>query len=433
MSDPHWVPDPHVQRLLDWAIDIVGRDDWAKRRVEHERFANDLDARMRGEVQGVFQDPIRPADRAGWYLYQAELYQREPRRFDMPLCARIIPVMTRLGEHLDALRAIPFAADRLRRGLVVSPEEIDSVFFELSVAQAYATRGWDDVAFIPEQPTGPTPDFVARRHGEELHVECKRKRAISEYARREREKWWRLSEAVRMAMIGRARSVVLEYIFHVPLLDLPDDYLERRVLPLLEIAIPGQLIDDHEVTVSMRPVNLKPVQKKLRTTMMRQDGTGLFRDLFGFDDPCKGITLSVYGRPNHRTPRYLEEVVMAMASIWSCDAPQSMRAKAQHFRRELAEAVRQLPRGLHCAAHIGAEAYDGEGIEVVRYERLTDEMIEGFDTEGRDLEVIYCHILKVEVPFDGNWAIEEDAHYWLRNLDSARFLLQPPGIVAPRM
>lgn len=162
-----WAPDPDVERWLEWAIDTIGPGAWAQRRTVHERFADALDAGMRGQATGTFADPIRPPDdRAGWYVYQAELYQRQPLRFDMPLCARIIPVIKRLGENLDVLRATPHARERLHRGLVVSPEEIDSVFFELLVAQAYATRGWDEVAFVSEDPAQPTPELVARLHGE---------------------------------------------------------------------------------------------------------------------------------------------------------------------------------------------------------------------------------------------------------------------------
>lgn len=145
----------------------------------------------------------------------------------------------------------------------------------------------------------------------------------------------------------------------------------------------------------------------------------------------RGITTSLHVQPNHSSPRYIVELTTGCASIWACDAPDAMRAKAQHFRRELADAVRQLPKGAACTAHIGAEAYDGEGVEAVRYGRLTNEMIEGFDTDGRDLEVIYCHILRAEVPPEENWAVEEDAHYWLRKLASKRFLLAPPNILAP--
>jgi hypothetical protein len=430
MHEPVWEPDPEVERWLEWAIAVVGPADWARRRAAIERFAAELDAKLRGEVPADFTSPIRPDDRAGWYLYQSELYLRQPRSFDMPLCARIIPVAKRLGENIETLKAIPFAAERLHRGLVIAPNEIDSALFELLVGQAYATRGWEDVAFVPEDAARPTPDLRVRRHGQALSVECKRKRAISDYARREREKWWRISAPVRQALIQRKLGVVLDYVFHVPLLTLSDDYLEQRVLPLIELAVPGRLIDDAELTVSMRPVDLATVQRKLRHQMIRSDGTGLYRDLFGFKDLWKAITFSVSGKPNQRTPRYLEGVLWAAASIWACDAPESMRARAQHFRRELADAVRQLPRGMPCTVHIGAEAYDGEGVEAIRYERLAGEMVAEFETDGRDLEVIYCHIFKVEIPFEENWAVEEDAHYWLRNPKSLRYLLNPTLLLA---
>jgi len=166
-------------------------------------------------------------------------------------------------------------------------------------------------------------------------------------------------------------GIVLDYTFHVPLLELGADYLERRLMPLLPVAAPGRLIDDSELTVVMRPVELGIVQRRLRDSLIRLDGTGLFRDMFGFEDPARGITFALQAEPDPETPRYAREISWGAASIWSCDAAESIRAKAQHFRRQLTDATEQLPAGHLGFVHIGAEAYDGEGVEMARYERLT--------------------------------------------------------------
>ena len=102
-----------------------------------------------------------------------------------------------------------------------------------------------------------------------------------------------------------------------------------------------------------------------------------------------------------------------------------MRAKAQHFRRQLAEAVEQLPSAIPSAVHLGYEAYDGEGVEAIRYERLKDEMMTGFNPGEKRLEMIYCHLFEFESTPTENWAVNETCNYWAKNESSRNYLLDP--------
>ena len=101
-----------------------------------------------------------------------------------------------------------------------------------------------------------------------------------------------------------------------------------------------------------------------------------------------------------------------------CDASDTLRAKVQHFRRELAKAVEQLPTGVPSAVHLGFEAYDGEGVEAIRYKRLKEEMMTGFNPGTKELEVVYCHLFEFESTPTENWAVNETCNHCLRNRSS---------------
>ncbi len=424
-----WKEDQDLRRWVDWAISLIGSENWATRREAMEAFARPHVARAY-PAPSQFNYPIAPEDRAGWYLYQSELYLTKPYDFDMVQCSRILPFVTRLGARLDLLRQIPGATARMQRALAATSSDIDSILFELVVASDYATRGFDDVEFILESPGRKTPDIKALRAGHRLFVETKRKRKTSDYATRERERWWRLSARLRKELMDKRIPVVVDINFHIPLPGCPDDYLDRRIVPLLRLATYGTIIDDKELCVSLKPVALDDVKSKLRRSLIRIDSSALYQQLYGGYDPWRGITGMFLIKTDPLKPRYVSEINFAAGCVWSCDAPESTHAKAQHFRRQLADAVDQLPPGEPAVVHLAFEAYDGEAVEATRYERLKEEMIVGFDPGDRDLEVIYCNLFQFEVPPNENWAVQETCSYWLRNSSSRRYFLEPTLLLA---
>ncbi len=425
----NWQENHDVRRWLDWAISLMGPDNWAARRKTLESFGENLTPSPH-PAPADFNFPIAPEDRAGWYLYQTELYLTRPYDFDMPQCSRILPVVSRLGNRLDEIVRIPGAIERMQRALCNSGIDIDSTLFEWVVASAYSRRGFADVAFVPESPGAKTPDLKMRRNNQDFFVECKRKRKMSQYAQKERAQWWKLSAQLRKKLVDHRIPVLVDIVFHVPLLDCPDDYLDRKVVPLLSVATHGTMIDDGELRVSLNQVRLDELKETLRTTMIRIDGPLLFEKLYGKFERWRGYTGSGLFRPSPTKPRYITDVSFAAGCIWSCDAPDAMRAKAQHFRRELAEAVDQLPPGIASAVHLGFEAYDGEGVEAIRYARLKDEMMMGFNPGDRSLEIVYCHLFQFESTPTENWAVSETCNHWLKNESSMRYLLEPTLLLA---
>ncbi|TKS58400.1 MAG: hypothetical protein EWM72_03066 [Nitrospira sp.] len=140
-KDTTWPDNPDVRRWLNWAISLIGEKSWLGRKAKLKSFASSRPPASH-PAPADFNFPVTPDERAGWYLYQCELYLDSPFDFDMPQCSRIIPVVQRLGSHLDRIVLIPGATERMQRSLISSGIDIDSTLFELTIASAYSTRGF---------------------------------------------------------------------------------------------------------------------------------------------------------------------------------------------------------------------------------------------------------------------------------------------------
>jgi hypothetical protein len=426
-----WTEDVAVRAWVEWVLSLVPPDGWKERRRALERFEAEVLPRQNLPRPGTAElgRSRIPGDRAGWYVYQAQLYLTDPMRYEMSQGSRIIPVVQTVGAHLRILRAVPGADARMAGSLVKEGDSIDSTLFEMLVACAYATRGWDDVAFIDEDPSARSPDLVAHSSLGNLLVECKRKRAVSDYLRRERQHRIVLLRPLTDALRDLAIDWCLDICFHRPIVTYPEDFLRRSLVPLLRLGQPGILVDGAEMTVRA----IRPDWDRLRDAMRRQDiradTARIASLLYGVYEPWKALSGMIAGEPRPGAPHYMRDVSWASAILVSCDAPEDTRAKAAHFRRELADAVRQLPQGTACAVHIGAEAYEGEGVEAARYSRILNEMMGEFDYEGREVKCVYCNLFTFEVPPDENWAVEEKCHYFVRD-DGLPWLLEARLLLA---
>lgn len=430
-----WPEDPDILAGVEWAISLIGSNEWKSRKNVLESFANSQNPFLQykgasAATSAGFNFPVAPEDRSGWYIYQAELYLKNPHDCDLPQCARILPVFSRLGNRLNDIIRIPGATERMKRALTNIGVDIDSTLFELIVASAYLRRGFSDVAFVPESSRVKTPDIKMVRNGQDFYAECKRKRKMSDYARKEREQWWKLSERLRQKLVNDKTSVLIDFVFHIPLSECPADYLDRKVTPLIKGERYGTLIDDAELSVSLKPVHLQEVREVFRTTMIRVDSPVLYEKLYGSFERWRGYTGSWVYHPSPTKPRYITDITFATGCVWSCDASDTLRNKAQHFRRELAQAVEQLPPGVPSAVHLGFEAYDGEGVEAIRYKRLKDEMMGGFNSGTKNLEMVYCNLFEFESTPTENWAVNETCNYWLKDESSRSYLLEPMLLLA---
>src|SRR2546426_7557980 len=94
-----WTEDPFVRAFLDWTIELMGPSEWNRRRRAVEAFA--IERGKPRQTEEAFDAGLRqsaiPPDRAAWYLYQCELYLRDPIQYEITQGSRIIPLIHGLG------------------------------------------------------------------------------------------------------------------------------------------------------------------------------------------------------------------------------------------------------------------------------------------------------------------------------------------------
>lgn len=422
-----FAPDPEVMRWRDRLVEIVGKAVWAKRRGGIEKF-----------IEGVFRydkgDDLAgkshiPDDNAAWHLFLCETYTRDLSKYDMAQGARVIPVVKALMRVGDRLFSVPGAEERIRNTFINQPSQFDDTLFELLVAAVYIRNGWRKVEFLPESRSEKRPDLRVESGKRELFVECKRKSRVSQYSSDERRKWLRLFQPVQKFLVATRLSVFLEIRFRAPLLPLDDGYLFSRLRGVLPLAVPGVLIDDRELRVEVRYVDLSRVRTELIKHSVRRDTRRLPYLLFGFNEPWRGITYSCESTLRPGFERAVDEVNWAAGAAWSCEAEESISRKARYLKRELAKAVRQLPGGFPGVVHWGIELYDGEQVAKEILVR-TISALKGFDPGTKDLCLVYCHILVFDVPPESNWTVDETCHHFGRGYGSLGYLLRDPRLLA---
>lgn len=422
-----WSPDPAVETWTRFLIEVIGPDEWKRRR-------DDVEAHIRTTTDSTILTDLHsrqwvPSDSAGWHLLICENFVRSPTEYPLAQGARHIPIVKSLMRDWPLLLEIENLEGRLRHGFMNEREHFDAALFEVLVAMAYLRAGHGSVELVPAVHHQTSPDIRVQGQAGEFNVECKRKSRLSDYAREEREQWLRAFSPIRDWLVAQRRQWVLDFVFHVPLMGLPETWLERKVLGRLELAAPGVVVDDEELHLTVREVDLGVVQDELREQGIRMDGSRLPTLLFGEFDPSVGVTSAIRGefRPDH--PNVVDDIEWACGGTWTCDAPAAVDAKARHMKRDLAEAIDQLPEGTPGAVHWGVDVYSGELVKRALYEK-TLTALGSFDFGTRSVEWIYAHIFEFFVPVDQNFEVIEDCHFFGRE-GATTNRLEPCLIIVP--
>jgi hypothetical protein len=247
-----------------------------------------------------------------------------------------------------------------------------------------------------------------------------------------------LYEPVREALKQQHLSWGVDFVFHREMATYSDDYLARRVVPMLaladaEIGVWRTLIEDEEVRVAVRAADWATYAKELRGRDVRGDTPQLHHVLFGYDEPWRGYQASAAGVASEQAPGFFAQVGFACVGIWSCDAPESIQAKTRHHQTELRKAFAQLPADVPGAVHVGAETYDDDYLAEERRRRVAKELWDGLDEKRRARQWVYLHYFAFDVPPNESWSTGEtcvsfapyEASAKARGL-TARLLLKPP-------
>jgi hypothetical protein len=414
----HHTPDQDIKRAYDWFLSFIGRETWEGRKGIIEAHMRDVLLPGTSHIKlGPSRVLAYDQDRFGFYLYLIEAFLFAPLGYEYTQGSRVTPIFKRIGMDLDRVTSIDGHEERVGELVNNRAEHPDAILFEIMTALAYLRNGWGYAGFVPTSSDSKTPDLRVEGALGEWFVECKRMSKSSDYSLRERESWLRMWECLSPELAKEGASLVIEVRFHAELCHLPDTFLKDALLGRLTPCLCYKKVFSSEsCDVFVRPMDMAPIRKHLSMNYVKCPSPMLDHLLGGrkrssesATSILKGSTVMLGDGP--ALNQYLEALDFAVYVSWSCDAPGAIKAKSRDIRRHLAEAVDQLPMGPPCCIHIGLETIDGGLVELERYRRIC-ETVQKFDTAGKDLRWIYCHLFEADCRPEESWAIDETVYYF---------------------
>jgi hypothetical protein len=207
---------PRLERAFKWFLSFLPAGEWALRKAAIERDLEAIFASTKPRAEGIdYYRLIGPEDQIGWYLYLVETSLYDPRSCEVNQASRILPVFRRLGMDVDVLPTIGGLNEKVLDVLNHSKAQPASVLFEMLIALVWKRNGWNDVAFIPADPTEKRPDIRAANGADEWFVETKRLTTQSAYSLKERGKWSKMWSRLKGAMVAAGAPLLLDITFHV--------------------------------------------------------------------------------------------------------------------------------------------------------------------------------------------------------------------------
>jgi hypothetical protein len=424
--------DPDVKRSLDWFLSLLPEGDWERRKAAIEETLE------RALLPGDRVDWGRLSildDRIGWYLYLAETGLYEPLKTEWNQGSRVLPVFKRLGADLDFLLKVDGAEGKARKLLGEERRQADSTLFEMLVATTWASDGWEKVRFIPATPGKKSPDLAAGMVSNEWFIEAKRLSAHSGYSQKERENWIRLWMPLAQELRRQELPLVLDIAFHVELVSLPTSFLVDELAGKLRFVFSKSKIVSSEILDAVaEPVDFDRISRRLRDSSVKALSRQEIELIGGSFHRAKGFSSTVMAKRSRAGDGiglnlFVEDVSWAAAAYWSCDAKRATQAKARDIRKQLADAVSQLPGSGKCAVHLGLETLDGVAVEEVRYDRIVN-TVDRFDSKGKDLRCVFVHLFESYSPPTEAWVFDETLQTFSKV--AGRGPLRHPFAVLPR-
>ena len=148
-------------------------------------------------------------------------------------------------------------------------------------------------------------------------------------------------------------------------------------------------VDDEWATGHASWTSLSSIQEFLKHDVILQPSQRLFELLTGQYEPLASYAGAYSFKPWKNNGRYIDQLDFATIAKWKCGAPASIRAKARHFLRQIADANRQLEGYGPSIIHVGLEIIEGSDVEVARRPRIM-QMVRDFKAEKTDLWWIYA-------------------------------------------
>lgn len=422
---PEWPDFPELRTATDWLKSFMKPGEWeVRRKAVYIRFYASSFNLGPLDKDGRFFDT---ADTAGWYLFLAEAFLDHCWNYEPLYGSRVIPALAAIGRNLPLLIKMEGIEERVRRLIHTDQRQPNGVVFELLVAAAYGRAG-AKVRFRPETPGRERSwDLDVSLRGEDYAVECKRME-VGQYGERERSRMRSLWHPGCEALVKARRSSFCDINFTVPLFDVCDEHLLKKVEEWQASGRPSLIWDDGLSSGVIGDLDLSPLQAVLEDHEVMVSSTRLHELLTGrYIRHASHIQIT-----RHKvgmSPRFMKKCDLAVLARWKSGSDVAIAAKARDVLRKLAEAADQLPPDKTSVVHIGFEAVEGDDVERVRYKKILQSTA-GFDAGGKPLSHVYCHYFVPESPPDQAWAFDETVQ-WQRITGNDPRPLDEPFLILP--
>jgi hypothetical protein len=410
-SNPDWTaPDAGH----DWVDeDILRATGWLRSFVPEAQMERRLDASraylMRARENWLAGGNAPSHDRsdvAAWHLLQAETFASGRRYWRPDDAVRVAPYLRRIGLELDRLRAVPGADERAARIMTDERRQPEAAIYELLVALAWSRHGWD-VEFVPENRAYSTPDLRVSKPRRRWSVECKRLMP-ARYTTLEKARGMALAEPVHRLSERLGRALVMQVRYKVELADVPDAYLEEKLLEADAGSHQGYEWSDALADVRL----LSPTWALLRKVMAKDDvayGSSRMIELFcGHYEHQADHSFSGRWRPSATHPFFAHTLYHGSVVSWTSNAFAASRQKARHFRQVVHNAERQLDVDRPGVVHVGVETFGSHMIDAFRHLQ-NDVEARVYTPDNPRLRWVYGNYFSPEVSTDPNetWALDE--------------------------
>jgi hypothetical protein len=325
---------------------------------------------------------------------------------------------------LDFLRVCNGFTQKISETLNPNSKNFENTLFEILVACSYLRNGAKNVSFLFDK-TQKMADLSVDFNGP-LFVECKRKAKESSYNKQERECWYNQYLPIQDYLVNNHISLVLKVTFHNELNSYPSGYLYSLIIDKIKNEKIFS-IEKEDISIETYEPNFDSVNAQSDSKFKKYSPL-LFKLLFNRDNDLYGITPYI-NATGDRLSDYISDITEASAGLWYCDSPEALSKKSLSFKRLICEAIEQIPDKQSGAIHIGYESYDGDIVEEINYLRTIVDIL-NLQLGQKNIEYIYIHNLKLMLPIDKNWDVEETV-LPLQNFNATdNKLLKTPYILA---
>jgi hypothetical protein len=409
-------------------------DEWGQRRAAIIAALNE--AVKGSELEKATSIRIRD-DEIAWYLFLAEQALNDPFNTDIAQSQRTLVYFAGIGsrwKHAHRVSGIEAKLDEIIHTYKSSP---DGGIFELCVALAYASKGWE-VEFIPTQRGAgvKTPDMVARKDGAEIYIECKRQDRRAAYAENERSEFLRLWDATLPVIQSNGQWLWMRGTFHVELSSLPTEFLSTILQERLPLRVKEALIyDGPELTLHVHRIDVAKVQHHFLHNRVKANSPTLTKVIGGDWAPKNAsVTIAKIASVSEIADceaaalgTYIDQVEWACGFTRDIDAPVSIEKKARDIKNLLAAAIKQVPSDACSVVHIAAETLEGRDVE----RRRTEKVQESIPTFVTDKPVLAVRFHRFQPNSSTDLLFEFDETVETFALDGVPLDELPVGVVIP--